>query len=230
MANTILIGSPPIEVLLRQSARARRLSLRISGADGRVSLTVPRGITQSDATQFASEKESWLREHLEKVPDLVAVGEGTVMPVEGIDRQIVRTDVKRVELRPGELLVPERSRSFRGALLGYLKTRARDRLAESSERYAAQVGRDVKRLTIRDTRSRWGSCTSDGNLMYSWRLILAPSLVLDYVAAHEVAHLVELNHSRAFWGLVEDLMPGYRQPRHWLKAHGSSLHRFQFQT
>lgn len=115
------------------------------------------------------------------------------------------------------------------AVLAALKCLARDRLAEASDRHATAIGRKVGRITLRDTRSRWGSCTSEGNLMYSWRLILAPPEVLDYVAAHEVAHLVHMDHSRAFWAQVERLMPGHKSARDWLRREGTGLHRWRFE-
>jgi predicted metal-dependent hydrolase len=91
------------------------------------------------------------------------------------------------------------------------------------------VGRSYTSLALRDTRSRWGSCSPDGRLMYSWRLIMAPPQVLDYVAAHEVAHLVELNHSPAYWRVVTGICPDWKRHRDWLRTHGSSLHRLRFQ-
>ena len=109
-----------------------------------------------------------------------------------------------------------------------LKLRARDVLAEASDRYAVMVGQSYSRLSIRDTRSRWGSCSSEGVLMYSWRLIMAPPEVLDYVAAHEVAHLVEMNHSAAFWAMVERICPDYDVHRAWLRKNGDVLHRVNF--
>jgi predicted metal-dependent hydrolase len=90
------------------------------------------------------------------------------------------------------------------------------------------IGRPYSRITLRDTRSRWGSCTADGALMYSWRLAMAPPAVLDYVAAHEVAHLAQMNHSPAFWAVVARLVPGHAAPRRWLKLHGQTLHGPRF--
>ncbi|MEL7205889.1 MAG: SprT family zinc-dependent metalloprotease, partial [Pseudomonadota bacterium] len=110
----------------------------------------------------------------------------------------------------------------------WLKLLARDRLIEASDRYAAELGRPYTRLSLRDTRSRWGSCSAQGRLMYSWRLILAPPEALDYVAAHEVAHLQEMNHSPAFWSIVADLCPDYETQRLWLRHEGTSLHRYRF--
>ncbi len=113
-------------------------------------------------------------------------------------------------------------------LRAWLRTRARERLADASDRHAARLGMPYRRLTLRDTRSRWGSCSAQGGLMYSWRLVMAPGDVLDYVAAHEVAHLAEMNHSPAFWNTVARLKPGYETPRRWLRENGAALHRYRF--
>ena len=104
----------------------------------------------------------------------------------------------------------------------------RDRILVPEATAPARLGRGYTRITLRDTRSRWGSCTSDGALMFSWRLILAAPEVLSYVAAHEVAHLAEMNHSPAFWRTVERLYGDYRPPRAWLRAEGGGLHRYRF--
>jgi predicted metal-dependent hydrolase len=127
------------------------------------------------------------------------------------------------------LLVPGAPSTLGPRVAGWLKVLARDRLASASSRYCGLVGRPYSSLAIRDTRSRWGSCSPDGRLMYSWRLILAPPPILDYVAAHEVAHLVELNHSAAYWKVVTTICPDWKVHRNWLKTHGSSLHRLRFQ-
>jgi predicted metal-dependent hydrolase len=119
-------------------------------------------------------------------------------------------------------------RAVPAAVAGVLKALARDRLTEASDRHAAALGRRYTRLTLRDTRSRWGSCSSAGALMYSWRLILAPPEVLDYVAAHEVAHLAQMNHSPAFWAEVARLCPSYPTHRTWLRRSGDTLHRYRF--
>ena len=153
---------------------------------------------------------------------------GVFLPVEGRLLEIRPGQGRRVEEENGGLRVPGSPAHVSARVRAYLQTRARDRLTDASDRYAAQLGRCFARITLRDTRSRWGSCTRDGRLMYSWRLIMAPPDVLNYVAAHEVCHLVELNHSPAFWDLVGQLYPGFEVPRRWLKENGPSLHSYRF--
>ncbi len=228
MAEIIQLGEPPIDVMLRRPARAKRLSLRISGVDGQVSLSVPPCAAMSEARAFLAEKEGWIRKHLGKQPALQPVRFGTELPVEGMPRAIVEGPGRVPRLLADRIELPA-ARGAEGAkVAALLKTMARDRLADASAQYAGRIGRSFGRITLRDTRSRWGSCTTEGNLMYSWRLILAPPEVLDYVAAHEVSHLAEMNHSKAFWDTVEGLMPGYATPRKWLRQHGGALHRYQF--
>lgn len=228
MGQHILPGNPPVELILRRSARARRISLRVSGLDGRVTLTLPKGVSEREALSFAREKESWLRGHLATQPEEVAVAPGALLPVEG-DLLEIRSGPGRSVRREGSaLLVPGDPDRAGARVQGWLKTLARDRLAEASDRHATALGRPYTRITLRDTRSRWGSCSSQGALMYSWRLILAPAEVLDYVAAHEVAHLRHMDHSRAFWGQVEALFGDPTAPRLWLREHGSALHRYRF--
>lgn len=228
MGQHILAGNPPLALTLRQSTRARRISLRVSGLDGRVTLTIPRGVAEREALEFAREKEGWLRAQLTRQPDVEHVMMGADIMVEGRMVRIAPCSGRRVHLTQTELLVPGRGAAAASQVQGFLKTCARDRLAAASDKYAGQVGRGYSRITLRDTRSRWGSCTAQGGLMYSWRLIMAPPEVLDYVAAHEVAHLAEMNHSPAFWAVVARLCPGFEAPRHWLKRNGAALHRYRF--
>lgn len=227
MARSVAVGHPPIDVTLRRSARARRLTLRVSQLDGRVTLSVPRFVAEAEALRFARGREAWLRKALGKVAAPVAVGQGTVLPVEGEDIRIALYDRRtRTGLEQGVLRVrPDRPGA---AVQAFLKARARDRLVAASDRYAAALGASYKAVTLRDTRSRWGSCTSDMRLMYSWRLIMAPPAVLDYVAAHEVAHLRHMDHSPAFWAVVAELCPDHAQHREWLRDNGPALHRYVF--
>ncbi|WP_306005916.1 M48 family metallopeptidase [Aquicoccus porphyridii] len=224
----VIPGDPPVELVLRRSGRARRISLRVSSLDGRVTLTCPQGVPEGAALDFARDKADWLRQQLARTHDAVPVGIGCDLPFRG--RLI------RVLHAPGRGVLAERDCVHVGGapdhaaarLQGFFKQTARDRLAAASDRYAAALGRPYARLTLRDTRSRWGSCSSRGGLMYSWRLIMAPDDVLDYVAAHEVAHLAEMNHSPRFWHHVTQLYGDCSAPRRWLREHGPGLHRYQF--
>ncbi|WP_420586180.1 M48 family metallopeptidase [Ruegeria sp.] len=226
MGDHALPGTPPVPLTLRKSARARRISLRISQLDGRVTLTYPQGVPEAEALSFARTKEEWIRQHLLDRPDPAVVQLGQTIPIEGVERRIVPATGRRVLLQGDEIAVPEGSEARR--LSRFLKELARDRLTGACDDYAAMLGRSYTSLTIRDTRSRWGSCSSAGGLMFSWRLILAPSETLHYVAAHEVAHLVEMNHSPAFWAQVERIFGDYHSQRRWLRENGAQLHQYRF--
>lgn len=228
MTQHVLPGNPPVELTLRRSPRARRVSLRVSGLDGRVTLSVPRGMREADALDFAQSRSDWLRAQLARQPECVTVAPGLDLPLEGRLRRIAAGGGRSVRIGEDAIHVPGPETRMAACLAGWMKARARDRLVAASDMYADRVGRRYSRITLRDTRSRWGSCSSQAALSYSWRLIMAPPEVLDYVAAHEVAHLVEMNHSRAFWAVVTDLFPGHEAPRKWLRREGAALHRYRF--
>ena len=225
-----LPGHPPIPVTLRRAAGLRRMSLRVSGLDQRVTLSVPRLLPQRQALAFLAEKEGWVRAALARAPEPAIVGIGTLLPLHGRDMPIVMRPGPSVALSDGAICVPPDPTGQRtGArVAAFLRERARGELLAASERHADRIGRSFRAMNLRDTRSRWGSCTADGRLMYSWRLIMAPPEVLDYVAAHEVAHLVHMDHSPAYWDCVGKLLPDYATHRAWLRAHGARLHGFVF--
>ena len=226
MGQHMLPGNPPIPLILRRSARARRISLRVSSLDGRVTLTLPTRVAEDEALAFAAEKEAWLRRNLSRHAAPEVIDLGTRLPVEGVPRLICMGSTRRVRLDGDRLEVPDHRVGTR--LAAWVRELARDRLTEACDRHACALGRPYNRLTLRDTRSRWGSCTADGALMFSWRLVMAPPRILDYVAAHEVAHLEEMNHSSAFWDVVTRLYGDHRPARRWLKSEGTVLHRYRF--
>lgn len=215
-----------ISINVRRSARARRLSLRVSNLDGRVTLTVPAGMSLRTARDFAEKKASWIASVVERRPCPMLVDVGVEIPVEGEMHMVVAGAKPTARLADGAIEAPAGSAA--PAVMALLKELARERLASAAHRYSCAVGRDLRRLTLKDTRSRWGSCSAEGNLMFSWRLILAPPSVLDYVAAHEVAHLRHMDHSRAFWSLVGAICPEFQESRNWLRREGAGLHRYRF--
>ncbi|MSU89594.1 DUF45 domain-containing protein [Rhodobacteraceae bacterium 2CG4] len=222
------LDDPPVRVAVRQHARARRLTLRLSANDGALTLTAPRHATGADVRGFLDAHRDWIAKRLAVLPQAQMPAPGLPLDV-GDERLVLRAGQgRRVVRRGDELFVPGAEARFRGALQAWLKEQARARALEALDRHSAALGRRYAGLTLRDTRSRWGSCTAQGNIMLSWRLVLAPSEVLDYVAAHEVAHLAEMNHSPAYWRVLEGLMPQYAGPRDWLRTHGAQLHRYRF--
>ncbi|WP_223425050.1 M48 family metallopeptidase [Tateyamaria pelophila] len=228
MTDRALQGHPDISLTVRRSSRARRITLRISQLDGRVTLTLPKGVSEAAAVEFAEQKAEWIRKHLARRVEDVAVGLGQEIPVAGKMRLIVHGTGRSVRLEEDRLCIPGAEAAVPRRVMGYLKTLARDRLAAASDHYASRLGRSYSGISMRDTRSRWGSCSSAGRLMYSWRLVMAAPDVLNYVAAHEVAHLAQMNHSPAFWAEVTKLFGPYQEQRQWLRTEGNALHRYRF--
>jgi len=226
-SETVLPGTPPIPVQWQWNARARRISLRVSRLDGRVTLTVPPRVARKTAEAFLTERQAWLLNALQGAQAPSPVEGGTWLPVDGRPLLVTPVATAVVEIAEDRLLVP-----LRGApgtrIAAWLKLRARDRLAAEVADFAARLGQVPGALTLRDTRSRWGSCSSAGDLMFSWRLAMAPPPVLSYVAAHEVAHLAQMNHSPAYWAVLRGLMPDYAEHRLWLRVEGAALHRYRF--
>lgn len=226
----VLAGPPPVEITLRRSARARRFSLRVAQADGKVTLSLPTRAREAEAMAFAASQEGWIRAALARMPATEVVGIGSVIPVEGRLLRLAAGQGRSVQVMGDSLLVPGDPARAGARVAAFLKVMARERLVAASDRYAAQIGRRVEQVSLRDTRSRWGSCTATGALMYSWRLVMAPPSVLDYVAAHEVAHMVEMNHSDRFWAVVARLYPAWQEERAWLKRQGGALQAFRFEA
>jgi predicted metal-dependent hydrolase len=217
------LGRP---LLIRVNRRARRIALRVDAAERKLELVLPPGVPPSQGLRFLAAKRGWVVSRLEALPQRVLFEEGAVVPVLGIPHRIRReTDpaAPSVAIGDGEIRVRGEPAHLARRVRGYLTTMAGNELARRAHRLAASIGRDIARVGVRDTKSRWGSCSGTGNLSFSWRLIFTPEPVLDYVVAHEVAHLVEMNHGPRFWRLVERLSPNSARPRAWLKRHRNEL-------
>lgn len=222
-----------IPVPMRRSARARRMLLRVDPVRGGPELVLPAGAKVDAARAFATKNLGWLRARLAHLPARTAFAHGAAVPILGREHVIrhrpdQRGGVWRVEDPDGsiELHVSGAAEHLTRRVTDFLKGEARKTIIPRSKLHAETLDRRIGRVTVRDTATRWGSCSSRGDLSFSWRLVLAPQDVLDYVVAHEAAHLVEMNHSDRFWLLVERLMPDYKHPRAWLKRHGSKLHAY----
>jgi len=217
------IGAP---VLIRVSPRARRIGLRIDAAERKVELVLPRGIPASTGLRFLAAKRGWVATRLEALPQRVPFVEGAILPVLGVPHQVCREfdlAAPPVRIIDSEIRVRSDPLHLGRRVRDHLRAMAQAEISPRAHRLAARIGREVARVSVRDTKSRWGSCSGQGNLSFSWRLIFTPEPVLDYVVAHEVSHLAEMNHGPRFWRLVESLTPNSAAPRGWLKRHRNRL-------
>lgn len=217
-----------VPVTVRRSARACRMSLRVDAMADSVILVLPEGVALSHGLRFVHTKQQWIAGRLAALPPRVPFADGAVVPVLGVDHVVRHQPQARrgVWAEDGALHVSGRAEFVARRVRDWLKENAHREVAARAYPMAERLGRKLTGIVVRDQRTRWGSCTSDGRLAFSWRLVLAPESVLAYVVAHEVAHLVEMNHSAAFWRLVHQLMPDSATPRHWLQLHGGRLHRY----
>ncbi len=233
-------------VLLKRAPAARRFTLRIRAASRDVTLTMPRRSALADARDFAERHAAWIGARLKRLPAPVPFAPGEIIPFRGVPHLIVHRPVMRgtvwiepappdftVNVLPGMetvepklLCVAGKEEHITRRVADFLKANAKADLEAAVRRHAGAIGKKATSVTLRDTSSRWGSCTASGGLNFSWRLILAPPSVLDYLAAHEVCHLTHLNHSARFWALVSSICIETDRPEAWLSAHGSSLHRY----
>ena len=226
------IDGKTVEVILRTNPRARRFIVKVDPSTGEVSVVAPTTRSLDRALDFARREKDWIAGRLASIPDPVHLDVGSSVMFRGIEYLIrpgekrgtpvwIDRDAMRPTIRVGGN--PEHASR---RVLDWLKREARRRIDERVSYYAGLLGVLPRRITIRDTSSRWGSCSSARSLSFSWRLILAPPAVLDYVVAHEVAHLRELNHRPRFWRLVELLGPDIDGSQAWLSQHGALLHRY----
>ena len=224
-------GDYAIEV--RRHPAARRYTLRVREARRDVLLTMPPRGSIRQAKQFAEKNADWIAARLKRLPRPAPFAPDEMIPLRGVPHRIAHRPGARGTawteagadgtplfcVAGGAAHIGRRARDF-------LKREARRDLVAASRRYAEALGVSIRSVSLRDTASRWGSCSQSGSLSFSWRLVLAPPFVLDYLAAHEVTHRVELNHSQRFWRAVERIFPEWRRAEAWLRAHGPSLYRY----
>jgi predicted metal-dependent hydrolase len=231
-AITIAFDKAIYLVRLRRHRQARRYTLRIHAATREVVLTMPPRGSIKEAREFAEKHGGWIAARLGRLPEAAPFRHGSHVPLRGVPHRIVHRRIARgtvwIEHVSDEklLCVAGEAPHLDRRVADFLKREAKRDLEAASRRYAEQLAVRARRVSVRDQSSRWGSCSTSGVLCYSWRLILAPPFVLDYLAAHEVAHLREMNHSPRFWRLVEHLCPSVTRAKRWLDVHGTDLHRY----
>ncbi len=230
----LVAGGRDIELVFRRNARAKRLVLRLNSEGNAAVLTVPKGVSRQKALDFAERSADWLAARLTRQVAPTPMAPGQSLPLRGELHEIrhlpVRRGTVRLDREARAIEVTGDLPHVARRLTDWLKGQAKDDLLRASLAYAEAMGVSFRNLSVRDQKSRWGSCSATGQLSYSWRLVLAPPYVLDYVAAHEVAHLRHMNHGPQYWRLVLRHCPHAAASRKWLKANGQSLHRIRPRT
>jgi len=221
----------PPYIMVKRSKRARRLALRLDPKARVFNLVIPTGVNLKNAQRFADEDCVCLQEALSELPSPVSFEDGSTLPILGQDRHIhifydeaLRTTSTTLKFK--ELIVTTNKEDPSARIERALKRMAKKELTALAREKAAEIGRKVENVSVRDTKSRWGSCSSDGNLSFSWRLLFAPKESFDYVVAHEVAHLKHMDHSRAFWNLCRSLSDDFIAGQYWMREHGHELMRY----
>lgn len=213
---------------VRRSARARRVSLHMVPGRQQAELVIPHRASMKAGLRFARDQAGWIAQRLSRVPAPVPFEDGATIPHLDRDLTIVHSEGRLRHIgRDGDALhITAAAKDVTRLVTNWLRSEAKREFSIRAEEKAGQLGQSFGRVTVRDTRSRWGSCSARGNLSFSWRLIMAPEIVVDYMAAHEVAHLVEMNHSPRFWKLVDDIALDVKRGQSWLSRNGAGLHRY----
>ena len=233
-SRTLLIGGREVPLAIRAHPRARRLILRLA-PEGGLRLTVPPRVARGEVDAFLARHEDWAAERLARLPERPVVECGTMVPLGGVPHRVTHSGSLRgltrvAEGDPPRLVVSGPEERAAARVRDYLKREARAELEPLVAGYAARVGRRAARVTLKDTRSRWGSCSHAGALSFSWRLAMAPPFVLDALAAHEVAHLRHMDHGPSFWALARELCPATDEARDWLRREGAALQAWRFEA
>jgi predicted metal-dependent hydrolase len=224
---TLALPSGLARVEWRRSSRARRVSLRIDPAGGAVVVTLPIRATRKAGMALLMGHADWVSDRLAALPEAVVFSDGATVPICGVPHRIRHAPGARggAFLLDQELHVAGAPEFLARRVRDFLRHEARRRLGALAVAKAGLIGAAPRRVTIKDTSSRWGSCAPDRSVALSWRLVMAPSFVQDYVVAHEVAHLRHMNHGRTFWALVDELTPHTKAAIPWLRAEGARLLR-----
>lgn len=226
----IEIDGASFPVQVKENDRAKRITLRLSPNGDMAKVTTPSHVSDDAIEEFVSRNRNWLSTRISRMPDRIELKLGETIPYRGIDHKIILSGKVRGTVRAiiqdGEhyLEVPGDEASTPRKLLAFLKKEARRELDRIVNAHSTSIGIRPKQLRITDTTSRWGSCSSTRTLSFSWRIIMAPPEVLNYLAAHEVAHLKEMNHSENFWKLTRELCPDTDIQKSWLRVNGAKLH------
>ena len=224
---SLALPGGPAMICWRRHAKARRITLRIDARQGAVVVTLPKRAGRSAGLALVKENAAWVSDRLAALPASAPFADGASVTIDGVAHMIRHspTDVGGAWLANGAIHVSGDAHFLPRRVGDFLRTEARRRFALQAAAKAGHAGLRLRRVTVKDTRSRWGSCSSDGVLMFCWRLLMAPPYVQDYVVAHEVAHLRHMDHGPGFWVLTDMLSPHRTRASAWLAAEGARLLR-----
>jgi predicted metal-dependent hydrolase len=224
---TLTLPGGLTRVQWRRNARARRISLRIDPSEGMVVVTLPLRAGRRAGMALLMTHADWVSDRIARLPRMIRFGDGEAIPIDGKPCRIRHLPQGRggAWLTDGELHVTGAPEFLCRRVTDFLRTEARRRFAAMVATKAAAAALHARRVTVKDTSSRWGSCAPDGSIALCWRLIMAPEFVQDYVVAHEVAHLRHMNHGPRFWDLVARLTPHTVAAMTWLRNEGAGLQR-----
>lgn len=230
----LVIDGAVLPLTLKRNARARRIILRLDRSGRGVQITLPLRASRLKALDFAKSHSDWIKSRIAKIPERIAFAPGAVIPLRGVPHEIRHVPALRGPLRVapcdgpglGIIEIAGEASHLARRCRDWLKVQAKKDLMAASAAHAEAMGMSFRKIAVRDQTSRWGSCSTTGQLSYSWRLILAPPFVLDYVTAHEVAHLKHMNHGVRFWALVKRHCPDFDRARAWMRANGRRLHSY----
>jgi predicted metal-dependent hydrolase len=217
----------PTRVEWRRNRRARRVSLRIDPCGGGVVVTLPTRAGRGAGVALLMTHADWVANRLAALPEAVPFADGANVSISGVPHRIrhVPHSCGGAWLQDGELHVTGESEFLRRRVLDFLRAEALRRMSALVSAKSAALDVTARRISMKDTRTRWGSCAADGSLAFSWRLVMTPEFVQDYVASHEVAHLKHMNHGKRFWKVVDRLTPHTAAAIPWLRAEGFRLLR-----
>lgn len=227
-----------LPIHIRRHKTSRRIIIRYRPVEHSIALTLPNYVSHRQGLSFIEERRNWIISRINEMSGRVAFADGSVLPVAGVEHRISHVGGRGLvraasgdPLAPstkarGILYVPGEAEFVARRVREWLRQRAMEEIRAAVERKTPQLEKKPRKITLRDTSSRWGSCSTRGDLSFSWRLVLAPPAVLDYLVCHELAHLKYMNHSKQFWAQVAALCPDYEAHERWLNAHGQTLYAY----
>ena len=217
-------------IVINRKNNIRRLSLKVCRITGKISINAPIFFPQTEINKFFVSNRSWIKNQIKQCAVPRVVKGGLFLPIEGNMYEIVvKNSCTKIKfLKKNQICIPTNISNIGKGVQTFLQEYCKLIMMPIISKKSNLFGKKIKKITFKDTKSRWGSCSSSGSIMINWRLIMAPPSVYNYVIIHELAHLVHMNHGLLFWKLVYELSPNYSKDKEWLKKNGQEIRRYMF--